>query len=597
MPIHMSVSRRAAAALVALATVVPAWLAADPVRAQGAPPGMPAPGQPIIAGAARLLPVLGRNGMVSSQERRATAVGVDVLKRGGNAVDAAVAVGFALAVTLPRAGNLGGGGFMLVHMAPRGGAKGETVAIDYRETAPAAAFRDMFLDAKGDADPKKSRDTGLAVGVPGTVAGLAEAHARYGSGRFTLADLIAPAVRLAEDGITVEDDLADSLPGAGRVKQYPASRAIFFPGDAPMPRGGLLVQKDLAATLSTIAREGPAGFYRGPVAEKIAAAVKSVGGVMTTADLEGYRVVTRKPVTGTYRGYEVVSMPPPSSGGVHLIQILNILEGFDLAKAGAGSAAQIHLLAEAMKPAYADRAQFLGDPDRVRVPVKGLTAKAYAEKLRAAIDPEKARPADAIRAGDPLRHESDQTTHFSVVDRDGNAVANTYTLNFSYGLGLVAEGTGVLLNNEMDDFSAKAGAQNAYGLVGGDTNSVAPGARPLSSMTPTFLFRDGRLALVTGSPGGSRIITTTLQVIVNVIDNGMNIAEAVAAPRVHHQWRPDVLLTEAGLSPDTIALLQGRGHKVTVGTTSGSANSIALGPDGLEGASDPRQRGTAAAAD
>jgi gamma-glutamyltranspeptidase/glutathione hydrolase len=433
------------------------------------------------------------------------------------------------------------------------------------------------------------------VGVPGTVAGLAEAHRRFGSGTFTLADLIAPAVKLAREGIPVAEDLADSLPTATRLKQYPSTRAVFYRGDAPLGRGETLVQADLAATLEAVAAQGPAGFYTGPVAGKIAAAVKGAGGLMTTDDLAGYKVVTRQPVRGRYRGYDVVSMPPPSSGGVHLIQILNILEGFDLAKAGPSSAAQIHLLAEAMKPAYADRAEFLGDPDRVKIPVKGLTSKAYADKLRAAIDPAAARPADAVKAGDPLPHESDQTTHFSVVDRDGNAVANTYTLNFSYGLGLVAEGTGVLLNNEMDDFSAKAGAQNAYGLVGGDTNSVAPGARPLSSMTPTFLFKDGKLALVTGSPGGSRIISTTLQVIVNVIDNGMNIAEAVAAPRVHHQWRPDALLTEAGLSPDTIEILKSRGHKVTVGTTSGSANSIHVTPEGMLGASDPRQRGTLAA--
>jgi gamma-glutamyltranspeptidase/glutathione hydrolase len=316
---------------------------------------------------------------------------------------------------------------------------------------------------------------------------------------------------------------------------------------------------------------------------------------MTPQDLAEYKTVIREPVRGMYRGHDIVSMPPPSSGGVHLVQILNILEGFDLSRHGAGSAAAVHLLAEAMKPAYADRATWLGDPDRVHVPVRALTSKRYAESQRALIDLQRARPADEIKAGDPLPFESDQTTHFSVVDRNGNAVANTYTLNFSYGLGLVAEGTGVLLNNEMDDFSAKAGALNAYGLVGGETNSVAPGARPLSSMTPTFVFRDGRLALVTGSPGGSRIISTVLQVIVNTVDFGMNLAEAVAAPRVHHQWRPDALLVETGLSPDTLALLRGRGHKVVVGSTSGSANSIMVTPEGLTGAADPRQRGTLAA--
>jgi gamma-glutamyltranspeptidase / glutathione hydrolase len=570
-----------------------ALLAGAPfVQAQGAPPGMPQGGQAILSDAARFLPALGPNGMFASQEAKATRIGVEILEKGGNAVDAAVAVGFALAVTLPRAGNLGGGGFMLVHLAERD----ETVAIDYRETAPAAATRDMFLDEKGEPDPRKSRDSGLSVGVPGTVRGLALAHERYGSGQFTLADLIAPAERLAQDGITVEDDLADSLPqAAGRLGRFPSTRAVFFKGDQPFGRGERLLQADLANTLAAIAQEGPDAFYKGDIAKNIAAAVQAAGGLMTVQDLGAYEAVIRQPVRGTYRGHDIVSMPPPSSGGVHLIQILNILEGFDLPSLGAGSADAVHLLAEAMKPAYADRATWLGDPERVKVPVRGLTAKRYAEQQRAAIDLNRARPADEIKAGDPLPHEADQTTHFSVVDRHGNAVANTYTLNFSYGLGLVAEGTGVLLNNEMDDFSAKAGAQNAYGLVGGDTNSVAPGARPLSSMTPTFVFRDGRLLLVTGSPGGSRIISTVLQVIVNVLDFRMNLAEAVAAPRVHHQWRPDALLVETGLSPDTLHLLRERGHKVVVGSTSGSANSILIAPEGRLGAADPRQRGTLAA--
>jgi gamma-glutamyltranspeptidase/glutathione hydrolase len=572
-----------------------ALLAWAPVQvlAQGAPPGMPAAGLPAIpSDDARLLPALAPHGMVASQEAQATRIGVDVLKRGGNAIDAAVAVGFALAVTLPKAGNLGGGGFMLVHLAGRN----ETVAIDYRETAPAAATRDMFLDPNGTPDPKTSRDTGLSVGVPGTVAGLALALERYGSGRFALADLIAPAERLAREGIAVEDDLADSLPAsAGRLGRFPATRAVFFEGERPLGRGARLIQTDLAITLQAIARGGPEAFYRGVIAERIAAAVREAGGVMNEADLAGYKPVLRAPLRGQYRGYEVVSMPPPSSGGVHLIQILNILEGFDLARAGAGSAEAIHLAAEAMKPAYADRAAWLGDPDRVKVPVRGLTSKDYAAKLRAGIDPDRARAAASVTAGDPLPFESDQTTHFSVVDADGNAVANTYTLNFSYGLGLVAAGTGILLNNEMDDFAAKAGATNAYGLVGGDANSVAPGARPLSSMTPTMLFRDGRLALVTGSPGGSRIITTVLQVVIGVIDFGLNLAEAVAAPRIHHQWRPDALLVESGLSPDTLARLRERGHRVVVGSTSGSANSILVTPQGLAGAADTRQRGTLAA--
>ncbi len=578
-----------------LACLLLSFLALSGASAQGVPPGMPSSlPAPIPSDSARLLPVLGQGGMVSSQERRATGVGTDILRRGGNAVDAAVATAFALAVTLPQAGNLGGGGFMLVHRAATPGRPAETVAIDYRETAPAAATRDMFLGPDGEPDPAKSRDTGLSVGVPGTVAGLALALERHGSGRFTLGDLVRPAEALARDGIAVEDDLAPSLARSGRLARHPESRAVFFRDGRPLGRGERLVQPDLAATLAVIAREGPRGFYNGPVADRIAGAVRRAGGIMTSADLAAYRPVVRAPVRGTYRGYEIASMPPPSSGGVHLIQILNILEGFDLGRLGGGSAAALHLMTEAMKPAYADRAAWLGDPERVKVPVAGLVSKRYAADLRAAIDTERARPADAVRAGDPLPFESDQTTHFSVVDRDGNAVANTYTLNFSYGLGLVAEGTGVLLNNEMDDFAAKAGALNAYGLVGGDANAVAPGARPLSSMTPTFLFRDGRLALVTGSPGGSRIITTVLQVILGVVDFGQTIAEAVAAPRIHHQWRPDGLLVEAGLSPDTLTLLRARGHRVVVGSTSGSANSIQVTQDGLAGAADPRQRGTAA---
>ncbi|MCA0400844.1 MAG: gamma-glutamyltransferase [Proteobacteria bacterium] len=552
---------------------------------------VPAPGQPILSAQARLLPVLATKGMVSSQERRASEIGVEILKRGGNAVDAGVATGFALAVTLPRAGNLGGGGFMLVHLAKTG----ETIALDYRETAPAAATRDMFLDAKGEPDPKKSRDSGLSIGVPGTVRGLALAHEKYGSGKFTLAQLIEPAARLAREGIPVDEDLADSLPAAAaKFARFPASAAIFLKDGKALARGEKLVQADLAVTLDAIRQQGPDAFYSGRIAGQIAASVREAGGVMTEADLAAYKPVLRPVVRGSYRGYEIASMPPPSSGGVHLVQILNILEGYDLKAMGAGSAAALHIMAEAMKPAYADRATFLGDPDRVKVPVKGLTSKKYAETQRAALDSARARKAEEIKAGDPLPYESDQTTHFSVVDAEGNAVANTYTLNFSYGMGMVAAGTGVLMNNEMDDFSAKAGAQNAYGLVGGDTNSVHPGARPLSSMTPTFLFKDGKLAMVTGSPGGSRIITTVLQVIVNTVDFGMNIAEAVAAPRIHHQWRPDSMAMEQGFSPDTIKLLTEKGHKVQIGTTSGSANSILITKEGITGASDPRQRGTAA---
>lgn len=530
--------------------------------------------------------------MVSSQEARATRIGVDVLKRGGNAVDAAVAVGFALAVTLPRAGNLGGGGFMLVHLA----ARNETIAIDYRETAPAAATREMFLDADGRADPRKSRDTGLSVGVPGTVAGLAHAHARYGSGNMTWAELIAPAIRLAREGIAVEDDLADSLPRARyRLAPWPSSAKIFLTAEGgDLAPGDTLVQADLAETLTGIARGGPSAFYTGATAERLVAAIAAAGGIMTLDDLARYRAIERPPVRGTYRGYEIASMPPPSSGGVHIVQILNILEGYDMKAAGRG-AAGMHLMIEAMKLAYADRAEHLGDPDFVKVPVRGLVSKRYADALRLAIDPDRARPATEIKAGRPAAHESDQTTHYSVVDRDGNAVSNTYTLNFSYGLGLVAEGTGVLLNNELDDFAAKPGFPNAFGLIGGDANAPAPGKRPLSSMSPTIVLKDGKPFLVTGSPGGSRIITTVLQVIQNVVEQGLNLAEAVQAPRIHHQWLPDEVFAERGISPDTVAALQARGHRVRIGNTSGSANSIMIVHDGLAGASDLRQRGTLAA--
>ncbi|MBV9066707.1 MAG: gamma-glutamyltransferase, partial [Methylobacteriaceae bacterium] len=416
---------------------------------------------PIIEGQTRVLPVVAKSGMVVAQEAQAARIGLDILKRGGNAVDAAVAVGFALAVTLPRAGNLGGGGFMLIRLA-----KAEkTIALDYRETAPAATTPDVFLNPQGLADPHKSRDSGLAVGVPGTVAGLAYAHAHYGSGSFTLAELIAPTIALARDGILVEDDLADSLPRTTRLRRYASSRAIFMrPDGGAFERGDRLMQHDLADTLATIARDGPTAFYEGSIAEKIVKAVRNEGGRMTTADLAGYKPVERPALTGTYRGHEILAMPPPSSGGVHLIELLNVLEGFDLAALGAASADAIQIETEAMKIAFADRAEYLGDPAFTEVPVAALISKKYAAELRKGISLERARPASEVRRVDPAPLEGDQTTHFSVVDKEGNAVANTYTLNFSYGLGLVAEGTGVILNNELDDFAARPGAPNAFGL-------------------------------------------------------------------------------------------------------------------------------------
>lgn len=551
------------------------------------------PTPPILSGEDRFHPVIADNGMVSSQEALATGVGVSILERGGNAVDAAVAVGFALAVTLPRAGNIGGGGFMLVHRA----AEDETLAIDYRERAPAAAFRDMFLGADGNPDNEKSRYSGLAVGVPGTVAGLAMAHAQYGSGTLTFADLVAPAIALAEDGFPVSVDLAFSLATyEKRLKADPDAARIFFkPDGALYTPGEILKQPDLARSLRAIADNGPAGFYTGPIAEAIAARVTEIGGAMTPADLADYEPVVRKPVTGTYRGFEIHSMPPPSSGGVHIVQILNILEGFPIGYLGHNTADTIHLMAEAMKRAYADRSQYLGDPDFVSVPVSGLTSKEYAEALRAEISPNRASASAEIRPGDPAPYESNETTHFSVVDKDGNAVSNTYTLNFSYGVRRIATGTGILLNNELDDFSAKPGTANAYGLIGGDANAVAPGKRPLSSMSPTLVFKDGAFVLATGSPGGSRIITTVLQILMNVIDHGMNIAEATHAVRIHHQWLPDEIRVEADLGNDTVRLLEQRGHVVSRNRVMGSTQSILAAGDRLHGAADPRRPGALAA--
>ncbi len=555
--------------------------------------------RPALESTLRTIPpaqtALAQHGMVVSQEARASRIGDDILRQGGNAVDAAVAVGFAMAVTYPRAGNLGGGGFMLIHRA----AQNDDIAIDYRETAPAAATAGMFLDDKGEPDPRKSRDSGLAVGVPGTVAGLALALERYGSGKFTLAQLIAPALAMARSGIDVADDTADSLPMVQeRLARWPSSAAIFLDGNGTaLAPGRSLVQTDLAATLEAISRGGIRAFYDGPVAEKIAAAVRNAGGITTAEDLRNYRPVVRTPLRGSYRGYDIVSMPPPSSGGVHLIEMLNILEGYDSQLVGGRSAAGLHLIIEAMKRAYADRAVFLGDPDRVKVPVESLTSKRYAAALRAGIDPQHATPAAAIKAGDAIIHEGDNTTHFSVIDGEGNAVANTYTLNFSYGLGLVAEGTGVLLNNELDDFAAKPGTANAYGLIGYEPNLPAPGKRPLSSMTPSIVLKDGKVALVTGSPGGSRIISTVLQVIVNVIDGKRDVGAAVSAPRLHNQWQPDLVFVEPGFPADTLSGLAARGHNLVPVPPQSSANSIAVTAQGFVGAPDPRTRGALAAGD
>jgi gamma-glutamyltranspeptidase/glutathione hydrolase len=532
------------------------------------------------------------HGMVVTQEKIAARIGADLLRRGGNAVDAAVATGFAMAVTYPRAGNIGGGGFMVIHLKDRG----EDVAIDYRETAPAATTPQIFLGTDGKPDIAKSRDSALGIGVPGTVAGLALALEKYGSGKFSLTDVLRPAIDLARDGFVLADDSADSLPELfPQLARWPSSAKIFSRADGTSLReGDRLTQIDLAATLSAISAEGPRGFYQGPVAEKLAKAIGDAGGIMTTEDLKSYQPIIRTPIRGNYRGYDIVSMPQPSSGGVVLLEALNILEGFPLADMQQGSAPSLHLMIEAMKRAYADRARYLGDPAYINAPIPTLIAKDYAAKLRAGIDPDHATAWSTVLPAN-LPREGSNTTHFSVVDSAGNAVSNTYTLNFSYGVGLVAEGTGVLLNNELDDFTAAPGAANAYGLVGFEANLPGPGKRPLSSMTPTLVLKDGKPILVTGSPGGSRIISAVLQVIVNVLDYHMDVAAAVAAPRLHHQWLPDEVRVEHGFPEAVLAELRARGHRVVEPLSLTSANSIAVTGAGLLGAPDPRSRGSEAA--
>ena len=535
--------------------------------------------------------ITAEHGMVVAQEKVAAQIGADILRRGGNAVDAAVATGFALAVTYPRAGNIGGGGFMVIHLAGRN----EDIAIDYRETAPAATTPAIFLGPDGKPESAKSRDSALGIGVPGTVAGLALALEKYGSGKFTLAEILKPAIALARDGFVLTDDVADTLPDwYRRVGKWPSSARIFARADGTSLReGDRLMQTDLAATLSAIAEQGPRGFYEGPVAEKLAKAIRDAGGIMTTGDLSSYQALIRAPVHGLYRGYDIVSMPLPSSGGIVLLETLNILEGFRLSDLEQGSPASLHLLIESMKRAYADRARYLGDPAFIKAPTNILLAKDYAARLRAEIDPEHATAPEKVVVPQP--REGSNTTHFSIVDSAGNAVSNTYTMNFSYGLGMVAEGTGVLLNNELDDFTAAPGASNTFGLVGYEANLPGPGKRPLSSMSPTLVLKDGKVLLVTGSPGGSRIISTVLQVIVNVLDYHMDIAASVAAPRLHHQWLPDQVIVEPGFSDEVLAALRAKGHSIRESMGYTSANSILVTPNGLLGAPDPRTRGAEAA--
>lgn len=549
---------------------------------------------------ARFHPVISEKGMVVSQEIIASRVGAEILSAGGNAVDAAVATGFALAVTLPRAGNLGGGGFMLVHLAE----SGKTIAIDYREMAPAGAYRDMFLDQDGEVDNQKARYSIASSGVPGTVAGLVHAQKKYGL--LSLKQVMQPAIELARDGFAVNADLSDSLKSrVARLQKDPATKAYFYKPQGDFYQlGDRLIQTDLSNSLSRIAAAGREGFYQGKTADLIVAQMQKSGGLINHQDLTNYQVVERQPVCGQYRETRLCTMPPPSSGGVHLVQMLNILEGWDLRAMGHNSAAYIHRLVESMRRAYADRSLYLGDPDFFPVPVAQLTDKKYAAALRQKIDPlQSSRSAD-VKPGlsdsppNPVAvKESTETTHYSTWDQWGNLVSNTYTLNFSYGSGISVAGAGFLLNNEMDDFSSKPGSPNGYGLVGGTANAIEPGKRPLSSMTPTIAFdADGKPLLATGTPGGSTIITITLQLLLNVLEFDMGVAEATAAPRIHHQWLPDSVFYESGISVDTIERLKQMGHRVSdKPRRMGATQSIQRKTGSrLYGASDYRRKGSGA---
>ena len=533
--------------------------------------------------------------MVASTRPIASRVGAEIMERGGNAVDAAVAVGLALAVVWPSAGNLGGGGFLLVRRAD-----GKAEVIDYRERAPMAATRDMYLDKQGKLVPGSSTVGWRAAAVPGTVAGLALAHERHGA--LPWKELLEPARRLAAEGFVVDAHLASSLRSSEKLlSQFPATARVLLPGGKPPEVGDRLVQKDLAATLARLADKGPREFYQGETARLLVADMKAHGGLITAGDLAEYRATVREPLRGSYRGHDILTVPPPSSGGIVLLEELNILERFPVGQLPWGSADSIHLQVEAMRRAFADRGALLGDADFVKVPVRGLISKDYAKKRAATIDPRRATASKALGPDSPLPYESAQTTHFSVVDTAGNVVSNTYTLNGSYGCGAIAEGTGMLWNNEMDDFAAAPGQPNMFGLVQGEANAIAPRKRPLSSMTPTIVVKDGKALFAVGSPGGPTIINTVLEVIVNVIDYGMNLRQAINAPRVHHQFLPDVLFTEvSGTAPETRAALEARGHTVAprppFGTHIGDAQGIYIDPrSGVRyGASDPRMGGAPA---
>ncbi len=530
-----------------------------------------------FAQAASQAPVAAENAMVVTAQHLATHVGVDVLKKGGNAVDAAVAVGYALAVVYPAAGNIGGGGFMTIQLAD-----GRKTFLDFREKAPLAATANMYLDKDGNVIKGASTTGHLAVGVPGTVSGMEMALKKYGT--MKRAALIAPAIKYAQDGFVLQQGDADMFRTATEgFKQDPASAAIFLNKGQPFQAGQLLVQKDLARTLKLISEKGEAGFYKGPVAGQIVSSSQAGKGIITQADLDQYKTRELKPVECTYRGYGIVSAPPPSSGGVVICEILNILEGYPLKDLGFRSAQAVHYQIEAMRHAYVDRNSYLGDPDFVANPLDRLLSKDYATQIRAVIDPNKAGVSNEIKPG-VAPHEGSNTTHYSIVDKWGNAVSVTYTLNDWFGAKVTAGKSGVMLNDEMDDFTVKIGVPNMYGLVQGVANAIAPGKRPLSSMSPTIVTKDGKTVMVVGTPGGSRIITAVLHTIINVIDYGMNVQEAVDAPKFHQQWLPDSTNLEAfALSPDSRKILEGMGQKFAGPQPGNHLAAILLGAPTLGG--------------
>lgn len=549
--------------------------------------------QPLFEYSAINHPVMGSRGMVASHNQLSSEIAADILAKGGNAIDAGAALGFALAVTLPRAGNIGGGGFMLVHVA----ALNRTIAIDFRETAPSAARQDMFFDENGNVVLDQTyRFSHKSSAVPGSVAGLAHIVENYGS--MTLAEVLEPAIRLARDGIEVTYDLAADLARSQRLKNNPASlRKFYKPDGSNYEVGELWKQPDLAWTLSEIAEHGVEAFYSGSVAEKIVADMEAHSGLITMQDLADYKVVEREPVRGSFRGYEIAAMPAPSSGGTHVIQMLNILENFPLAKMGPESADTLHIMAEAMKFSYADRSKYLGDPDFVEVPTEILISKKYASDIAAKISMERALTSDEIAPGQLSIYESDETTHYSVVDDEGNMVGNTYTLMFTFGSGVVIEGTGILMNNNMGNFTLRSDIPDAFGLMGSENNLIRPNRRPVSSMSPVLVSKNGQPLLMTGSPGGSKIISANMQMVLNVVEFGMNIADAAVAPRIHHQWKPDVLEIESGISPDTVSRLIDRGQNINFSQRSAGMGSLqtVMWRDGVfYGYSDPRRPGAGA---